>query len=145
MNRSMTSAAPPRRPDPSRLAKELRDLGTFPGADTAELRRIAAAGDLVSVPQGWSLIWERTAADKAYVVLEGAVDIRKGDRVVARLGAGDVIGELAIVRRELRSATVVAGSPLRVLHFTRGAVEELYAGSPAFRSGLDRAAGEHRP
>ena len=97
----------------------------------------------MTVPQGWSLIWEKTPADKAYVVLSGELDVRRGGEVVARLGAGDVVGEVAIVEHRLRTATVVAASPLEVLHFTREAVEKLYAEVPAFRAALERAVLAH--
>lgn len=125
------------------LVKALRALPLFAEASDAELRTIAAAGRLVTIPQGWSLIWERTPADKAYVVLSGEVDVRRNKQVVARLGAGDVVGEVAIVQHRLRTATVVAASPLEVLHFTREAVEQLYADVPSFRAALDRAALAH--
>lgn len=141
--RPSTGTSAPPRTEVCQLAEELRTLGSLPEADTAALRHIAETGRLVTVPQGWSLMWERTPADKAYVILEGEVDIRVGDEIVARLGAGEVVGELAIVNRRLRAATVVAATPLRVLHFTRESVEQLYAGVPAFRAALDRAAGEH--
>jgi CRP/FNR family cyclic AMP-dependent transcriptional regulator len=121
----------------------LARLATFPGASDAELRTIAEAGSLVTVPQGWSLIWEKTGADKAYVVLAGDLDVRRNNEVVGHLAAGDVVGEVAIVERRLRTATVVAATPLEVLHFTREAVERLYAEVPAFRASLDRAVVEH--
>lgn len=129
--------------NPSTLVAALRALPLLAEASDAELRTIAAAGRLVTVPQGWSLIWERTPADKAYVVLSGEVDVRRDKQVVARLGAGDVVGEVAIVQHRLRTATVVAASPLEVLHFTREAVEQLYAGVPPFRAALDRAVLAH--
>lgn len=125
------------------LVAALRALPLFAEATDAELRTIAAAGRLVTVPQGWSLIWERTPADKAYVVLSGDLDVRRNKETVARLGAGDVVGEVAIVEHRLRTATVVAATPLEVLHFTREAVEQLYADVPPFRAALDRAVLAH--
>ena len=121
----------------------LRRLATFADASDADLRAIAESGSYVTVPQGWSLIWERTPADKAYVVLSGDLDVRRGNEPVARLGAGDVVGEVAIVEHRLRNATVVAATRLEVLHFTREAVERLYAEVPAFRAALDRAVLDH--
>jgi CRP/FNR family cyclic AMP-dependent transcriptional regulator len=125
------------------LAQRLSGLATFAGASDTDLRAIAEAGSLVTVPQGWSLIWEKTGADKAYVVLSGDLDVRRNNEVVGHLTAGDIVGEVAIVSRRLRTATVVAASPLEVLHFTREAVERLYADVPAFRASLDRAVLEH--
>lgn len=124
------------------IVSGLRRLDTFADATDAELRTIAEAGSLLTVPRDWSLIWERTPADKAYVVLQGDLDVRRAGEVVARLTAGDVVGEVAIVERRLRTATVVATSPLQVLHFTRDAVEKLYADVPVFRAALDRAVKE---
>lgn len=124
-------------------AKRLRDLGTFPDASEGDLATIAASGQVVTVPKDWSLIWERTPADKAYVVLAGDVDVRRGGEVVARLGAGDVVGEVAIVEHRLRTATVVSASRLDVLHFTSDAVRRLYDEVPAFRAALDRAVIAH--
>ena len=125
------------------IAEQLRELGTFPGAGNDELLRIAAAGRAVAVPQNWSVIWERTPADKAYVVLDGELDARRKGAVVARLGAGDVVGEVAIVENRLRNATVVAATRLEVLHFTKDAVEKLYADVPVFRAAVDRAVLDH--
>jgi CRP/FNR family transcriptional regulator, cyclic AMP receptor protein len=141
--RGMTSTGPAPRADARESVELLRSLGTFAGATDEELHDLVEAGYTVTVPQGWSLIWDRTPADKAYVVLAGAVDVRRDGEVIARLGAGDVIGELAILRRQLRSAAVVAATPLTVLHFGREAVERLYAEVPVFREALDRAAGDH--
>ena len=125
------------------VAEQLRRLGTFAEATEAELRKIAKNGQVVAVPKNWSLIWERTPADKAYVVLDGDLDVRRRGEVVARLGAGDVVGEVAIVENRLRNATVVAETRLEVLHFTKEAVEKLYADIPAFRAAVDRAVLAH--
>ncbi|MET3960767.1 CRP/FNR family cyclic AMP-dependent transcriptional regulator [Marmoricola sp. OAE513] len=144
-NRSMTSTSPaPRsgRDEVDGAFRRLRALGTFAGATDAELRAVVAAGTLVTVPAGWSLIWDRTPADKAYVVLDGTVEVRRGDDVVATLAGGDVIGEVAILDRSLRTATVTATTPLSVLHFVREQVERLYAEVPAVRRALDSAAAE---
>jgi CRP-like cAMP-binding protein len=125
------------------VGQQLRALATFEGASDADLRLIADAGSVLTVPKDWSLIWEKTGADKAYVLLAGDVDVRRGGELIARLSAGEVVGEVAIVARRLRTATVVAASPLEVLHFTREAVDRLYAEVPAFRASLDRAVLAH--
>jgi len=142
-NRSMTSGSAPPRGDVRRTVARLEQLPLLDGASRAELTRIARSGVVLTVPAGWSLVWEKTPADKAYIVLDGEVDIRRADAHVVRLAAGDIVGETAILERRLRSATVVAATRLQVLHFTAEAVERLYAESPAFRSALDAAAVRH--
>ncbi|KQY56446.1 Crp/Fnr family transcriptional regulator [Nocardioides sp. Root140] len=105
-----------------------------------ELRRMHAEGTRLTVPQGWSLIWERTPADKAYLIVAGEVSIQRDHVEVARLGPGDVVGEMAIVNHKLRTATVVAATPLEVVHFTAEAVEQLSEQIPAFREVLAQTA-----
>ncbi|MDT0201862.1 cyclic nucleotide-binding domain-containing protein [Nocardioides sp. AE5] len=108
----------------------------------AELEQVHAQGTRVTVPQGWSLIWERTPADKAYLIVSGEVSIQRNHVEVARLGPGDVVGEMAIVNNRLRTATVVAATPLEVVHFTSEAVTELCARIPALRDVLAETSGD---
>lgn len=142
-NRSMTSTSSAPRGDDEVAVALLADLDTFPGATSADLTAIVASGRVVSVPQGWSLIWDRTPADKAYVILDGTVEVRRDGEVVATLTAGDVIGEVAILRRQLRSANVTATTPLTVLHFGRETVERLYTEVPAVRDALTASVEAH--
>ncbi|VXC38521.1 Crp/Fnr family transcriptional regulator [Nocardioides sp. AX2bis] len=115
--------------------------GTFFESFTPpEVARISAAGRRVRLPEGWSPIWERTPADKAYVIISGEVSVRRGGEEIARLGAGDVMGEGGIVRHSLRSASLVALSPLDLIHFTAEAVEQLSVEMPRFRQALDAVA-----
>lgn len=115
--------------------------GTFFESFTPpEVARISAAGRRVRLPEGWSPIWERTPADKAYVIIDGEVSVRRGGEEIARLGAGDVMGEGGIVRHSLRSASLVALTPLDLIHFTAEAVEQLSTEMPGFRRALDAVA-----
>src|SRR6478735_6519971 len=108
--------------------------------DPAERRTVLAAGTPLRLPQGWSPIAESTPADKAYLITEGEVSVRRNGAEVATLGPGAVVGEAAIVNRTLRSATVVALTPLRVVHYTREAIEQLATEIPAFDAALRAAA-----
>ncbi|MBS42511.1 MAG: cyclic nucleotide-binding protein [Nocardioides sp.] len=101
-----------------------------------EVAQISAHGRKVKLPEGWSPIWERTPADKAYVILDGTVSVRKGGEEVAVLGAGDIVGEAAIVGHKLRSASVVAMTPITAIHFTDTDINELIADLPGFQEKL---------
>ncbi len=108
--------------------------------EPADVQRVLAAGNTLRLPQGWSPIAESTPADKAYLITEGEVSVRKGGVEIATLGPGAVVGETAIVNRTLRSATVVALTPLRVVHFTSERIEQLADEIPAFGAALRAAA-----
>ena len=85
---------------------------------------------------------ESTPADKAYVVLSGELSVRHGHDEFARLGAGELVGEMAIVHHHLRNATVVAASDVEAVHLTKEAVQELADTIPAFRAVIERTATE---
>ena len=108
--------------------------------EPADAERVLAAGRALTLPQGWSPIAESTPADKAYLITAGEVSVRKGGVEIATLGPGAVVGEAAIVNRTLRSATVVALTPLEVVHFTSETLEELGDRVPAFGAALRAAA-----
>ena len=70
-----------------------------------EIARISASGTRVTLPEGWAPISEKTGADKAYIILNGTVSVRAHGDEVAQLGAGDIVGEAAILNHSLRTAT----------------------------------------
>jgi CRP-like cAMP-binding protein len=110
-----------------------------------EIARISAVGTHVTLPEGWAPISERTAADKAYVILRGTVSVRAHGDEVARLGPGDIVGEQAILNHSLRTATIVALSPLELIHFTKEQLDRLDVEMPAFHEALEQTAAARLP
>lgn len=119
-------------PDPTKLQK----LNRLEALSDADLATVVRAGRYVTLPADWSLIWERTPADKAYLIVDGEVSVRRRGEEIARLGPGDVIGEIAIVHHKLRTASVVSLTPLEVIHFTRESLEMLLETVPSFGDAL---------
>ena len=66
----------------------------FEGFTDDEVQRIKNAGTFVTLPANWSPIWEKTPSDKAYILLSGEVSVRKDGEEIARLGPGEIIGEV---------------------------------------------------
>ena len=118
------------------IPEKLEQLHRLEDLNNKDLKKIIAKGRHVRLPANWSLIWERTPADKAYLIVDGEVSVRKGGKEVATLGPGDVIGEMAIVGHKLRSASVVSLTPLEVIHFTKESLQELIDDVPAFADAL---------
>jgi len=94
-----------------RVAHRLEGLG-FP-ADPA--RRLSMGGTLLHLDAESVLCMEGERGTQAFLLLEGEVDVRLPD-VTVRVGAGEVIGELATLdHQRTRNATVVAAGPIEVL------------------------------
>lgn len=128
----MTEQEPHAGPGPEQLGR----LNRLESLSDKDLKRVIAQGRHVRLPADWSLIWEKTPADKAYLIVKGEVSVRKGKQEVARLGPGDVIGEMAIVGHKLRSASVVSLTPVEVIHFTKESLTDLLDAVPAFGRAL---------
>jgi CRP/FNR family cyclic AMP-dependent transcriptional regulator len=117
-------------------------MAIFDGFTDREVDTIKNTGTFVTLPADWSPIWEKTAADKAYIIVSGEASVRRKGEEIARLGPGDIFGEGAIVNHKLRNASIVTLTKVELIHFTREQVHQLIADVPAFAEALDRTAKE---
>jgi CRP/FNR family transcriptional regulator, cyclic AMP receptor protein len=112
--------------------KRLAELPLFEGLDEEALRTVAKVAQEVSVQEGAELV---RAGDYSYeltVIDEGQAEVVNDGQVVATLGPGDVFGEIGVLRKGLRNATVRAATPMRLITLTgwdlrrlRGRIPEL--------------------
>ena len=77
-----------------------------------------------------SVMEEGDAGDAFFVTLEGRLEVRKGETVVATLEQGTHFGEMAMVDRSPRSATVVTVAPSRLLSVHRETFYDLLRKDP---------------
>ena len=108
----------------------------------ADIAHISSSGTKVKLPEGWAPISEKTGADKAYIILNGTVSVRRHGEEVAQLGPGDIVGEAAIMNHSLRTASIVALTPLELIHFTAEQLAQLNEEMPAFHEALEKVAAD---
>jgi len=63
-------------------------------------------------------------------VLEGEVEVRQGDRVIATRRPGEYVGEIALLDKRPRTATVLATTPVSVEVLSRREFMSLLALAP---------------
>ncbi|HET9043210.1 MAG TPA: cyclic nucleotide-binding domain-containing protein, partial [Burkholderiales bacterium] len=90
----------------SRLAEHL--AGLFDAADPAVLAEIEANAEWITLAGGETLFRRGDPGDAAYVVISGRLRILDGARALNEVGAGETLGEMALLSGEPRSATVHA-------------------------------------
>lgn len=100
------------------------------------IREMALAGAKVNIPERWSVMSENTPADMAYVLLAGEVEVRKESEPVATLPPGQIFGEIALLEHSLRSASVVAVSPITVLRLDAASLQKIADANPDFAEKL---------
>jgi CRP/FNR family cyclic AMP-dependent transcriptional regulator len=95
--------------------ERLMHLPLFGELDHHDLSQIASRVDEVEIPQGALLIEQGTVPYDVFVLEEGTVEVTRDGESVATLGAGDVVGEIALLNPQRRTASVRATSPVRAV------------------------------
>jgi EmrB/QacA subfamily drug resistance transporter len=98
--------------------------------------RLEAGAEPVSLAAGEVLFHEGDDADGLYVVKAGRLDVLVGSTVVRQMGAGAVIGELALLTGGVRSATIRARRDSQLLRVSHDAFESSVGHDPAALSAL---------
>lgn len=101
-------------------AAVLKQMALCRALTPAELDAVAAIVQPREFAAGGELFREGDAGDGLYLVVTGEVDVVKrgggGERSLARLGAGSVLGEMSLITSDARSATGRALAQTSVLH-----------------------------
>jgi CRP-like cAMP-binding protein len=108
----------------------IRGVPLFARCTRAEVAEVAAIADEIDVPEDKELTREGDRGREFFVLLEGAAAVRRGGRKVNVLGRGDFFGEIALVSRSPRTATVTTTQPSRLLVITDARFRTLLDHSP---------------
>ena len=111
-------------------------------APRPRLRRIALLADEVQFDENRTLIREGTRGREFFVVVEGVLRVTRNGRKVSVLGAGDFVGELALVADVPRTATVTASTPVHLLVLTHRGFLDLLDQSPSITVKVLQSLGE---
>ena len=109
----------------------IKGVPLFANASKSELAEIAAIADEVDLPAGKTLIEEGETGREFFVLIDGTADVTQGGKQVGKImGPGDFFGEIALISKAPRSATIVTASPVRALVITDRAFRQLLEHSP---------------
>ncbi|MBI5515894.1 MAG: cyclic nucleotide-binding domain-containing protein [Deltaproteobacteria bacterium] len=98
----------------------LEALPFFRNLDHRELMQLQAIARARDVPEGARVVSEGEQDDSLFVLLKGQCVVTRGDHELGKIGPGEHFGEMALVQRSPRSATVLAQTPSRLVEITRG-------------------------
>ena len=106
----------------------------FASLDEQKLRAIATFATESAVPAGRQLVREGDYAYEFMAIEEGEAEVIRGDEKIAALGPGDFFGEIAVLEKTLRTASVVATTPMRLVTLSHwdlkrvgGAIDQIRA------------------
>jgi CRP-like cAMP-binding protein len=131
--------------------ERLSQVELFQRCSAAELQHLATIADEVSLPAGHVLCAEGRVAQECFVLVQGEAVVEIGGAEVAVIGPGETIGEMGLLERKPRSATVRAATPVSAYVIARSRFDDLLERYPSVArlilaelSGRLRAADERR-
>jgi CRP-like cAMP-binding protein len=108
----------------------IRGVPLFTNCSRAELAEVTKIADEIDVPEGKELMREGDRGREFFVLLDGNATVQQGGRKVNSLGPGDFFGEIALVSRSPRTATVTTTTPARLLVITASSFKSLLEHQP---------------
>jgi CRP/FNR family cyclic AMP-dependent transcriptional regulator len=96
----------------------LKNAPLFEGLSKKELTQLARVSEDMEIPAGTTLTKEGELGHEFFVIVEGDTQVKRKGRSLGTRGAGDFIGEIALVEQVPRTATVTAKTDLRVFVLT---------------------------
>jgi len=122
--------------------RELRSIPLFESLTSEERRAIAPHADQIDVSEGTELVRQGDFAYEFFVLEEGTAEVTRDGERVAELGPGDFLGEMGIVGKVVRNATVVTTSAARVVVMTEQALRSMARTNPAVADRITAAVEE---
>ena len=110
--------------------RRLGELPLFEGLDEEALRAVAAAVVEESVEEGRVVVREGDFSQDLTIIDEGTASVEQDGRELTQLGAGAMFGEMGLLRKEQRNATVRAATDMRLIHLTKFDLNRLRGPAP---------------
>jgi CRP/FNR family cyclic AMP-dependent transcriptional regulator len=115
---------------PKDILDAVRAIPLFSTCDTRELREIARLGTRASVSAGNTIVAEGKPGRELLVILDGKATCRVKGKKLAHFGPGEFFGEMSLLDKGSRSATVIADSDMELLVLDGQEFRSLIEASP---------------
>jgi CRP-like cAMP-binding protein len=126
-------------------ASDLKSIPLFASLPDDELRAIAPFAEEVDVEEGEVLVKEGQYSYTFIAIRDGTAEVTRGGEHVASLGEGDFFGEIGLLERALRTATVTATSHMRLITLTGWDMKRMEKAIPEAVEEIRRVLEERRP
>jgi CRP-like cAMP-binding protein len=94
---------------------DLGDIWLFSALSASQLRTLRRTVDEIDVPPGKVLCEEGTVGREFFFIVTGKASVRRNGRKIATIGPGGYFGELSLLDRRPRSATVISDTDMTLL------------------------------
>ncbi len=122
--------------------RRLAEIPLFQGLDEEGLRAVAAAVVEESVEAGRILVREGDYSQDLTVIDEGTASVEQDGNQLTTLEAGSMFGEMGLLRKEQRNATVRAATDMRLIHLTKFDLNRLRGPAPQLLERIEQIVSE---
>jgi CRP-like cAMP-binding protein len=111
-------------------AEELKSVPLFAPLSDDALRELATWIGEVKVSEGKHLVDEGDYAYDLFVIADGTAEVVQDGKKVAELGPGEFFGEMGVLGKGQRNATVISKSPMKLLALSHWDVDRMRKKAP---------------
>jgi CRP-like cAMP-binding protein len=120
----------------------LRQIPVFAGLSKKQRKFIAQNADEIDVEPGTHMCREGESAYEFFAIVEGTAKVVRGDQYLNELGPGDFFGEMGVLAKARRNASVIVKSPLTAVVMTGPAFRHVDREMPEVAKKIRRAIDE---
>jgi CRP/FNR family cyclic AMP-dependent transcriptional regulator len=116
--------------------KHLASIPLFASCSKRQLEEIGRVADEIDIEPGTVLVRQGDVGLQLFIIVDGTATATRDGKPIASLGSGDFVGELAVLERGRRNATVTADSQMTVLVLTAAGLSQLLDDVPGLAKSL---------
>jgi CRP-like cAMP-binding protein len=122
----------------------LKAIPLFSSLSDDDLRLVAIFVSEVSVSEGKHLVDEGDYAYEFFIIQDGKAEVSRGGEKLAELGPGDFFGEVGLLDKQTRNASVVAKTPMRLVTLSHWDLKRLRKRYPEVADQLQKVLEQRR-
>jgi CRP/FNR family transcriptional regulator, cyclic AMP receptor protein len=126
-------------------ASRLKSIPLFEDVPEEELGQIATFAQEVTVEKGRELVREGDFSYEFMAIEEGEAEVTRDGEHVADLGPGDFFGEMGLLEKTLRNATVTANTTMQLVTLTGWDLKRMERHIPEAIERVRKTLEERRP
>jgi|SRR5918992_5729763 CRP-like cAMP-binding protein len=125
-------------------ATQLKRIPIFQDVPDEDLRVVTTFATSDEVAEGTQIVKEGDYANHFMAIEDGTAEVTRNGQKVGELGPGDIFGEIGLIEKEKRGATVTATSRVRLIKIERWELQRLKKVLPAVYAKIEQLAQERR-
>ena len=126
-------------------ATQLKRIPLFQDVPDEDLRVVTTFATSEEVPEGKVIVKEGDFANQFMAIEEGTAKVTRDGQTIGELGPGDIFGEMGLLEKEKRSATIEATSRVKLIKIERWELQRLKKTLPQVYERIEQLARERRP